>query len=48
MERWHQGKLVGYVITGVGVFGLLIAGINAVILDIYFPNPTSHRQYEAS
>jgi len=25
MERWHQGKLVGYVITGVGVFGLLMA-----------------------
>ncbi|WP_348672515.1 MotA/TolQ/ExbB proton channel family protein [uncultured Abyssibacter sp.] len=25
IERWHQGKLVGYVITGVGIFGLLIA-----------------------
>lgn len=25
VERWHQGKLVGYVITVVGIFGLLIA-----------------------
>lgn len=24
-ERWKQGKLVGYVITGVGLFGLLVA-----------------------
>lgn len=24
-ERWHQGKLVGYVITVVGIIGLLIA-----------------------
>ena len=24
-ERWQQGKLVGYVITGVGIFGLLVA-----------------------
>ena len=24
-ERWHQGKLVGYVITAVGAFGLLVA-----------------------
>lgn len=24
-ERWHQGKLVGYVITAVGAFGLAIA-----------------------
>ena len=24
-ERWHQGKLVGYVITAVGVFGLIVA-----------------------
>lgn len=26
VERWHQGKLVGYVITIVGLIGLLIAG----------------------
>ncbi len=25
VERWHQGNLVGYVITAVGLFGLLIA-----------------------
>lgn len=25
VERWHQGKIVGYVITGVGVFGLVVA-----------------------
>ena len=25
LERWHQGKIVGYVITAVGVFGLLVA-----------------------
>lgn len=25
VERWHQGKTVGYIITGVGVFGLLVA-----------------------
>ena len=25
MERWHQGKLVGYVITAVGLIGLLLA-----------------------
>lgn len=24
-EKWHQGGLVGYIITGVGVFGLLLA-----------------------
>ena len=25
VERWHQGREVGYVITGVGIFALLIA-----------------------
>ena len=25
VERWHQGNMVGYVITGVGLIGLLIA-----------------------
>ena len=25
VERWHQGKIVGYVITGVGLFGLAVA-----------------------
>lgn len=24
-ERWHQGKLVGYVISAVGLFGLIVA-----------------------
>lgn len=24
-ERWHQGKVVGYAITGVGLFGLVVA-----------------------
>lgn len=31
-ERWHQGKLVGYVITVVGVFGLLIAAWRFIAL----------------
>ena len=24
-ERWHQGRVVGYIITGIGVFALLVA-----------------------
>ncbi len=31
-ERWHQGKLVGYVITVVGVIGLLIAAWRFIAL----------------
>ncbi len=31
-ERWHQGKLVGYVITVVGIFGLLIAAWRFIAL----------------
>lgn len=32
VERWHQGKLVGYVISVVGVFGLFIAAWRFVAL----------------
>lgn len=32
IERWHQGKLVGYVITVVGLIGLLIAAWRFVAL----------------
>jgi len=32
-ERWHQGKLVGYIITGVGAFALLLAMFRFVVLS---------------
>lgn len=31
-ERWHQGGAVGYVITAVGIFGLLVAFIRLIVL----------------
>ncbi|WNO08862.1 MotA/TolQ/ExbB proton channel family protein [Teredinibacter sp. KSP-S5-2] len=31
-ERWHQGRLVGYIISGVGIFALLIAFWRFIIL----------------
>ncbi|NNC55226.1 MAG: energy transducer TonB, partial [Pseudomonadales bacterium] len=34
VERWHQGRQVGYVITGVGVVGLLIAFWRWVALQL--------------
>ncbi len=33
-ERWHQGRLVGYIITGVGAFALLVAFWRFLILTI--------------
>ncbi|WP_018414570.1 MotA/TolQ/ExbB proton channel family protein [Teredinibacter turnerae] len=33
VERWHQGKLVGYIITGVGVFAILLALFRFVVLS---------------
>jgi len=32
VEKWHQGALVGYIITGVGIFGLLLALWRFVVL----------------
>ncbi len=32
VERWHQGELVGYVITVVGLFGLIVAAWRFVAL----------------
>lgn len=32
VERWHQGGIVGYIITGVGVFALLIAIWRLIVL----------------
>lgn len=32
VERWHQGKLVGYIISAVGVFAILLAIIRLVVL----------------
>jgi len=32
VERWHQGKLVGYIISAVGVFAILLALIRLVVL----------------
>ncbi len=32
VERWHQGGLVGYIITGVGVFAMLLALLRFVVL----------------
>lgn len=32
VERWHQGREVGYVITGVGIFAMLIALWRFVVL----------------
>lgn len=32
VERWHQGREVGYVITGVGIFAMLIAIWRFVVL----------------
>ena len=34
VERWHQGRQVGYVITAVGVVGILIALIRFVVLQL--------------
>jgi len=31
-ERWHQGNLVGYIITGVGAFALLLALWRFIVL----------------
>lgn len=31
-ERWHQGQTVGYIITAVGVFGLLLALWRLIVL----------------
>jgi len=31
-EKWHQGGLVGYIITGVGVFGVLLAVWRFIVL----------------
>ncbi len=31
-ERWHQGKLVGYIISGVGCFALLLALFRFIVL----------------
>ena len=31
-ERWHQGQTVGYIITAVGVFGLLLAFWRLIVL----------------
>lgn len=33
-ERWHQGKQVGYIITGIGAFALLIALWRFLILSL--------------
>ncbi|WP_075184831.1 MotA/TolQ/ExbB proton channel family protein [Teredinibacter haidensis] len=32
-DRWHQGKLVGYIISGVGAFALLLALFRFIILS---------------
>jgi len=32
-ERWHQGKLVGYIITGVALFGILLAIWRFIVLS---------------
>lgn len=34
VERWHQGRQVGYVITAVGVVGILIALVRFVVLQL--------------
>ena len=34
VERWHQGKQVGYVITGVGVFAMLLALWRFIVLTM--------------
>ncbi len=33
-ERWHQGRHVGYIVSGIGVFALLIALWRFVVLEI--------------
>lgn len=32
VERWHQGGLVGYIITGVGVFAMLLGLFRLIVL----------------
>ncbi|MFK8013311.1 MAG: MotA/TolQ/ExbB proton channel family protein [Marinicellaceae bacterium] len=32
-ERWHQGKLVGYIITGIAIFGILLAIWRFIVLS---------------
>merc|ERR1711916_59177 len=33
-ERWHQGGVVGYIITGVGVFAMLLAIFRLIVLTM--------------
>jgi biopolymer transport protein ExbB len=33
VEKWHQGGLVGYIITGIGVFALLLAIWRFIVLN---------------
>ncbi|HUH36966.1 MAG TPA: MotA/TolQ/ExbB proton channel family protein [Spongiibacteraceae bacterium] len=33
-ERWHQGGIIGYIITAVGVFGILLALVRMVVLTV--------------
>ncbi|WP_288131510.1 MotA/TolQ/ExbB proton channel family protein [Microbulbifer sp.] len=33
VERWHQGKIVGYIITAVGVFAVLLAIWRLIVLS---------------
>lgn len=33
VERWHHGKLVGYIITGIGVFAVLLAVWRFIVLS---------------
>lgn len=33
-ERWHQGDVVGYIITGVGVFAMLLGIYRLIVLSI--------------
>ena len=46
VERWHQGKLVGYVITAVGVFGLLVALWRFVALSMLSTRIAKQRKAE--
>jgi len=33
IEQWHQGQVIGYIITGVGVFALLLALFRLMVLS---------------
>jgi biopolymer transport protein ExbB len=45
-ERWHQGGIIGYVITGVGVFAFILAIIRLIYLSVVSARVSSQLKNE--